>query len=47
MSDTLCVELMTRQLLAGSTGIQHQVLSCLTPWLQNLSFDPRWKGAPL
>ena len=47
VSDTLCVEMMTRQFIAGSTGIQHQVLSCLTPWMQNLSFDARWKGARL
>ena len=45
MSDKLCVEMMTRHLdNAGTNGLQHQVLSCLTPWMQNLSFDPRWKG---
>ena len=47
MSDKLCVEMMTRHLdNAGANGLQHQVLSCLTPWMQNLSFDPRWKGGP-
>ncbi|CAL8468215.1 g7754 [Coccomyxa elongata] len=48
LSEPLCVELMTRQLEgAGSPGspqAQHQVLSCLAPWMQNLSFAARWEG---
>lgn len=40
------MELMTRQLESGgSTELQHQVLSCLAPWMQNLSFAARWEGA--
>ena len=48
LSEVLCVELMTRQLEpGGSTELQHQVLSCLAPWMQNLSFAARWEGGPL
>ncbi len=48
LSEPLCVELMNRQLeVGGSPGspqLQHQVLSCLAPWMQNLSFAARWEG---
>ena len=48
VSEALCVEMMTRQLAsAGTSGLKHQVLSCLVPWMQNLSLTPRWKGAQL
>lgn len=40
------MELMTRQLDgSGSPQLQHQVLTCLAPWMQNLSFAARWEGA--
>lgn len=48
LSEALCVELMTRQLEGsgspGSPQLQHQVLSVLAPWMQNLSFAARWEG---
>lgn len=48
VSEELCVEMMTRQLAAtGKSGLQHQVLSCLVPWMLNLVLSPRWKGAAL
>lgn len=42
------MEMMTRQLNSAGkpSGLQHQVLSCLVPWMQVLSLSPRWKGAP-
>ena len=41
VSEELCVEMMTRQLAAtGKSGLQHQVLSCLVPWMLNLVLSP-------
>ena len=48
LSEGLCVEMMTRQLAdSGGHTLQHQVLTALAPWMENLSFRPRWEGAPL
>ena len=51
LSEHLCVEVMRRQLdargaEAGAGLSQQQVLTCLAPWMQNLSFAARWEGAP-
>jgi len=47
LSEGLCVEMMTRQLAdAGAHTLQHQVLTALTPWMENLIFRPRWEGEP-
>lgn len=45
LSEGLCVEMMTRQLAdAGAHNLQHQILTALTPWMENLIFRPRWEG---
>ena len=45
LSEGLCVEMMTRQLAdSGGHTLQHQVLTALAPWMENLSFRPRWEG---
>lgn len=45
LSEGLCVEMMTRQLAdSGAHTLQHQVLTALTPWMENLIFRPRWEG---
>lgn len=45
LSEGLCVEMMTRQLAeSGAHTLQHQVLTALAPWMENLSFRPRWEG---
>lgn len=47
LSEGLCVEMMTRQLAdSGAHTLQHQVLTALAPWMENLSFRPRWEGSP-
>ena len=47
LSETLCVEVMLRQLdSASAQALRHQVLTCLAPWMRNLTFAPRWEGAP-
>ena len=38
---------MTRQLDGVGEAAHHQVLTCLPPWMENLSFAARWEGAPL
>ncbi len=38
---------MLRQLdSASGQALRHQVLTCLAPWMRNLTFAPRWEGAP-
>lgn len=44
LSEPLCVEMMTRQLESVGEAAHHQVLTCLPPWLDNLSFAARWEG---
>ena len=46
LSELLCVEMMRRQLDSGGRAAQPQVLTCLPPWLDNLSFAARWEGTP-
>lgn len=39
------MEMMTRQLAdAGGHTLQHQVLTALAPWMENLNFRARWEG---
>ena len=38
---------MTRQLDAVGKAAHHQVLTCLPPWMDNLSFAARWEGTLL
>ncbi|VFQ58448.1 unnamed protein product [Cuscuta campestris] len=40
MSQLLCEEIMQRQLDAVDVIAQHQVLTCMAPWIENLNF---WK----
>ncbi len=41
------MEVMLRQLdSASGQALRHQVLTCLAPWMRNLTFAPRWEGAP-
>ncbi|XP_071708369.1 uncharacterized protein [Rutidosis leptorrhynchoides] len=40
LSHLLCEEIMQRQLDAVDIIAQHQVLTCMTPWIENLDF---WK----
>nr|XP_043633528.1 protein furry homolog-like [Erigeron canadensis] len=40
LSQLLCEEIMQRQLDAVDIIAQHQVLTCMTPWIENLDF---WK----
>ncbi|CAD7701683.1 unnamed protein product [Ostreobium quekettii] len=40
VNEELCVELMTRQLSSAN----QQVLLCLIPWMERLSFSSRWEG---
>ncbi|KAL0053523.1 hypothetical protein WJX82_006983 [Trebouxia sp. C0006] len=44
LSELLCVEMMTRQQDAVGRAAHHQVLTCLPPWMENLSFAARWEG---
>lgn len=46
MTELLCVEMMTRQLVTASAVHQHAVLTALAPWMENLSFAARWEGTP-
>ncbi|KAK9839278.1 hypothetical protein WJX81_005497 [Elliptochloris bilobata] len=46
LSEALCVEVMLRQLdSASAQALRHQVLTCLAPWMRNLTFAPRWEGS--
>lgn len=40
LSQLLCEEIMQRQLDAVDIIAQHQVLTCMAPWIENLNF---WK----
>ncbi len=44
LSELLCEEVMTRQRKCGDSLIQHSVLTCLAPWMQNLVVMPHWRG---
>ena len=44
LSELLCVEMMNRQQDAVGKAAHHQVLTCLPPWMDNLSFAARWEG---
>lgn len=46
LSELLCVEMMNRQQDAVGKAAHHQVLTCLPPWMDNLSFAARWEGKP-
>ena len=39
LSEQLCVEMLTRVLNVVNKVTRHQVLVCLPPWMQNLSFS--------
>ena len=36
--------MMNRQQDAVGKAAHHQVLTCLPPWMDNLSFAARWEG---
>ncbi|XP_077229196.1 ARM repeat superfamily protein isoform X2 [Tasmannia lanceolata] len=42
MSELLCEEIMQRQLDAVDIIAQHQVLTCMAPWIENLNFSSLW-----
>ncbi|CAI5507771.1 unnamed protein product [Closterium sp. Naga37s-1] len=42
MSELLCEEIMQRQLDAVNIIAQHQVLTCMAPWIENLNFAALW-----
>ena len=44
LSELLCIEMLTRQLHSQGRSAQHQVLTCLAPWCENLSFAAQWQG---
>ena len=44
LSELVCVEMMSRQQDAAGRAAHHQVLTCLPPWMENLSFAARWEG---
>ncbi|XP_024390755.1 uncharacterized protein [Physcomitrium patens] len=39
LSESLCEEIMQRQLDAVDIIAQHQVLTCMAPWIENLNFS--------
>lgn len=39
--------MMNRQQDAVGKAAHHQVLTCLPPWMDNLSFAARWEGSLL
>lgn len=43
LSELLCVEMMQRQLDAVDIIAQHQVLTCMAPWIENLNFVALWE----
>jgi Cell morphogenesis central region len=47
LSEPLCIEVMTRCLDAegAAAANQHAMLTCLKPWMENLSFAASWEGA--
>ena len=42
LSELLCEEIMQRQLDAVDIIAQHQVLTCMAPWIENLNFMKLW-----
>lgn len=44
LSEALCEEMMTRQLELADKVSQHPVLTCLSPWMENLTIAAHWKG---
>ncbi|KAG6553135.1 hypothetical protein Mapa_005194 [Marchantia paleacea] len=42
LSELLCEEIMQRQLDAVDIIAQHQVLTCMAPWIENLNFMTLW-----
>jgi len=43
LSEALCEEMMTRALECWDSTIQHPVLICLAPWMENLVISAHWK----
>eukprot|EP00873_Tetraselmis_striata_P016178 jgi/Tetstr1/436442/TSEL_025271.t1 len=41
LSQNLCIEMLTRVLDVADKVTRHQILICLPPWMQNLSFSGR------
>eukprot|EP00850_Spirogloea_muscicola_P016988 SM000142S00502 [mRNA] locus=s142:28293:45159:+ [translate_table: standard] len=44
LSELLCEEIMQRQLDAVDIIAQHQVLTCMAPWMENLNFAALWES---
>ncbi|KAJ1692491.1 hypothetical protein LUZ63_009189 [Rhynchospora breviuscula] len=44
LSELLCEEIMQRQLDAVDIIAQHQVLTCMAPWIENLNFMKLWQS---
>ncbi|KAH7669286.1 Cell morphogenesis protein C-terminal [Dioscorea alata] len=44
LSELLCMEIMQRQLDAVDIIAQHQVLTCVAPWIENLNFLKLWES---
>ncbi|XP_020587896.1 cell morphogenesis protein PAG1 isoform X2 [Phalaenopsis equestris] len=44
LSELLCEEIMQRQLDAVDIIAQHQVLTCMAPWIENLNFSKLWES---
>ncbi|XXG60233.1 hypothetical protein AAC387_Pa04g2195 [Persea americana] len=44
LSKLLCEEIMQRQLDAVDIIAQHQVLTCIAPWIENLNFSTLWES---
>ena len=44
LSELLCEEIMQRQLDAVDIIAQHQVLTCMAPWIENLNFGTLWES---
>ncbi|THU63128.1 hypothetical protein C4D60_Mb01t12460 [Musa balbisiana] len=44
LSELLCEEIMQRQLDAVDIIAQHQVLTCMAPWIENLNFLKLWNS---
>ena len=44
LAETLCVEVLTRQLGGDGAMPSPQALLCVCPWLELLSFSSRWEG---
>ncbi|XP_072966745.1 uncharacterized protein [Typha angustifolia] len=44
LSELLCEEIMQRQLDAVDIIAQHQVLTCMAPWIENLNFLKLWES---